>query len=269
MSLASTNSLDSLAQMAPHIIIIDSLEPHPYRDLYHPMIRNEKAIAESHTSSHIIISDPIEPHPHRDLYHPMIRNEKAVAECHSKRLHRHTHRTLKSAARKIRSHLTITSGHRARDVEKDEARLLLERAKTHKLAINYNANASSQNLLLKRKQSSSTASTADDEEPQSGEVISVRSSFADYSMLKAAYANVVETRDHEDYEDVASKPLPMPMMKQYKKLSWGSGMEEYKQVLPKGGEKRVLLVWGKGIDEEVECVKRGKGGRKWWKGCGI
>lgn len=56
-------------------------------------------------------------------------------------------------------------------------------------------------------------------------------------------------------------------MKRYKKLSWSSGMEEYEQVCRTGsGKKTVLLVWGKGIDEERQFEHSGKRGKKGWCG---
>ncbi|KAL8668484.1 MAG: hypothetical protein Q9168_006885, partial [Polycauliona sp. 1 TL-2023] len=195
MSIPATDSLDIFAQMAPHITIQEPLEAHPHRDLYHPMILREKAIADSATTSvnslasRITIQEPLEPHPRRDLYHPMIIREKAIAESHSCRLCRYTHTII----HKLRAHLpAIHHHHHHRDVEKDAALHLLERAKVNKLAQKYNANASSENLLLKRQKSMSNVSSSgsssgsEEEEPMSGEIISVRSSFADYTMLKAA-----------------------------------------------------------------------------------
>ena len=45
-------------------------------------------------------------------------------------------------------------------------------------------------------------------------------------------------------------------------------MEEYEQICKKGGEKRVLLMWGKGIDEE-RVVETVQGGKKGWGRCWI
>ncbi|KAI4264011.1 MAG: hypothetical protein L6R42_000866 [Xanthoria sp. 1 TBL-2021] len=126
----------------------------------------------------------------------MIVNEKQVVESRIKRVCHFTRdiatkaaHTLeaclvrqRAAAHKLQARLT---GQNKPDVEKAEAFLLLERAKTHKLAENYKANASSENLT-KRKQSTSNASTlVNDEEPESGEIISIRASFANYSHPKA------------------------------------------------------------------------------------
>ncbi len=161
MSCPASDCLDSLAQMAPHVIIIE----------------------------------PVEPHPHRNLYHDMIVNEKQVAESRTKRLWRFTHDVVTGAAHKLEACLIRqrNAAHKLRacltrqhspDAERAEALQLLETAKAHKLAENYKANASSDNLS-KRKQSSSNASTlVHGEEPESGEVISVRASFSSHSPLK-------------------------------------------------------------------------------------
>ncbi|KAL9007374.1 MAG: hypothetical protein Q9180_009677, partial [Flavoplaca navasiana] len=165
MSCASTNCLDGLAQMAPHIIIFDPMEPHPHRDLYHDMIVSEKKVIESRR--------------HR-LYH-----------------------ACKNAARK----LFCRFNHQASDPEKEQALLLLSHAKSHKLAENYIATASSENLL-KRKQSMSNASTLiNDQEPQSGEIISIRAS-SDYSMPKTSHVRSPDTKDGVTV-NVCSTPLPI------------------------------------------------------------
>ncbi|KAL8876860.1 MAG: hypothetical protein Q9192_008788 [Flavoplaca navasiana] len=153
MSCASTNCLDGLAQMAPHIIIFDPMEPHPHRDLYHDMIVNEKKVIESRR--------------HR-LYH-----------------------ACKNAARK----LFYRFNHHASDPEKEQALLLLSRAKSHKLAENYIAAASSENLLKRKKSMSNASTLINDEEPQSGEIISIRASISDYSMHKTSHVASPDTKD--------------------------------------------------------------------------
>ena len=304
MSCASTNCLDGLAQMAPHIIIFDPMEPHPHRNLYHDMIVNEKKVVESRR--------------HR-LYH-----------------------ACKNAARK----LFCRFNQRASDPEKEQALLLLSRAKSHRLAENYIAHASRENLLKRKKSMSNASTLINNEEPHSGEIISIRASFSNYSMRKTSHVGSPDTKDgvtvtvcstplpievsttshinthdpttsattfaldtsiadtldlstasattaHDprpspnaltidtsdtNYIDTkpyipssADYPPPPPPVKQYKKLSWSSGMEEYEQICRTGSGKTVVLVWGKGVDEEIggECGK-GKGRRWWgWGGCGI
>ncbi|CAL8580673.1 hypothetical protein XPA_006394 [Xanthoria parietina] len=248
MSCPASDCLDSLAQMAPHVIIIE----------------------------------PVEPHPHRNLYHDMIVNEKHAAESRTKRLWRFTHDVVTGAAHKLEACLIRqrNAAHKLRacltrqhspDAERAEALQLLETAKAHKLAENYRANASSDNLS-KRKQSSSNASTlVHGEEPESGEVISVRASFSSHSPLKI-FCHDDESQKNEI--TITTTPLPSsppeeyPLhMKRYKKLSWSSGMEEYEQVCRTGsGKKTVLLVWGKGIDEERQFEHSGKRGKKGWCG---
>ncbi|KAI4272984.1 MAG: hypothetical protein LQ337_004944, partial [Flavoplaca oasis] len=236
---------------------------------------------------HIIIFDPMEPHPHRDLYHDMIVNEKKVIESRRHRLYH----ACKNAARK----LFCRFNHQASDPEKEQALLLLSRAKSHKLAENYIAHASSENLLKRKKSMSNASTLINDEEPQSGQIISIRAPFSNYSMHKASHVGSPDTKNevtvtvrstalplevsttshisttapasssaalpldlstashinthnptpspHARALDVSSannidtKPYipssadypPPPPMKQYKKLSWSSGMEEYEQ----------------------------------------
>lgn len=283
MSCPASDCLDSLAQMAPHVIIVE----------------------------------PVEPHTHRNLYHDMIVNEKQVAESRTRRLWRFTQDVVTGAAHKLEACLirqrnaahrlqACLTRHHSSDAERAEALQLLEDAKAHKLAENYKANASSDNLS-KRKQSSSNASTlVHGEEPESGEVISVRASFSSHSPPKifchddespapqkneiTITVSVFSPRSTPrpptssiprlpsppiSYDSLANlcisqtTPLPVPSeeyplhMKQYKKLSWSSGMEEYEQVCRTGsGKKTVLLVWGKGIDEERHCEQSGKRGKK-------
>lgn len=163
MSCPASDCLDSLAQMAPHIIIVDPIEHHPHRNFYHDMIVNEKQVVESRTKRLCRFTRDIATKAAHTLEACLVRQ--------------------RAAAHKLQARLT---GRNKPDVEKAEALLLLERAKTHKLAENYKANASSENLT-KRKQSTSNASTlVNDEEPESGEIISIRASFANYSHPKAA-----------------------------------------------------------------------------------
>lgn len=287
MSCPASDCLDSLAQMAPHVIIVE----------------------------------PVETHPHRNLYHDMIINEKQVAESRTKRLWRFTQDVVTGAAHKLETCLIRqrNAAHKLRacltrqhssDAERAEALQLLETAKAHKLAENYRANASSDNLS-KRKQSSSNASTlVHGEEPESGEVISVRASFSSHSHPKIVCRDESPAPPKKEITITVSvfsfrstprpsassiprlpippfhrwrrndslanlcisqtTPLPPPPeeyplhIKQYKKLSWSSGMEEYEQVCRTGsGKKTVLLVWGKGIDEERHFEHSGKRGMGW------
>ncbi|KAI4226808.1 MAG: hypothetical protein L6R36_002896 [Xanthoria steineri] len=246
MSCPASDCLDSLAQMAPHVIIVE----------------------------------PVEPHTHRNLYHDMIVNEKQVAESRTRRLWRFTQDVVTGAAHKLEACLirqrnaahrlqACLTRHHSSDAERAEALQLLEDAKAHKLAENYKANASSDNLS-KRKQSSSNASTlVHGEEPESGEVISVRASFSSHSPPKIFCHDDESPAPQKNEITITTTPLPVPSeeyplhMKQYKKLSWSSGMEEYEQVCRTGsGKKTVLLVWGKGIDEERHCEQSGKRGKK-------
>lgn len=161
MSCPASDCLDSLAQMAPHVIIIEPVEPHPHRNLYHDMIVNEKQVAESRTRRLWRFTQDVVTGAAHKLEACLIRQ--------------------RNAAHKLRACLTR---HHSSDAERAEALQLLEDAKTHKLAENYKANASSDNLS-KRKQSSSNASTlVHGEEPESGEVISVRASFSSHSPPK-------------------------------------------------------------------------------------
>ncbi|KAL9627342.1 MAG: hypothetical protein Q9204_006638, partial [Flavoplaca sp. TL-2023a] len=209
----------------------------------------------------------------------------------------------------------------------------------------YIANASSENLLKRKKSTSNASTLINDQEPQSGEIISIRASLSNDSMRKTSHVGSPDTKD-EATATVCSTPLPLEVsnashinthtsttsattlaldtsiadtldlstatptathdptpspnaltidtpntnyidtkpyipssadyppppppraMKQYKKLSWSSGMEEYEQICRTGSGKTVVLVWGKGVDEEIGggCGK-GKGRRWWW--CGI
>ncbi|CAO1603664.1 hypothetical protein XANCAGTX0491_007243 [Xanthoria calcicola] len=229
---------------------------------------------------HVIIVEPVETHPHRNLYHDMIINEKQVAESRTKRLWRFTQDVVTGAAHKLETCLIRqrNAAHKLRacltrqhssDAERAEALQLLETAKAHKLAENYRANASSDNLS-KRKQSSSNASTlVHGEEPESGEVISVRASFSSHSHPKIVCRDESPAPPKKEIT-ITTTPLPPPPeeyplhIKQYKKLSWSSGMEEYEQVCRTGsGKKTVLLVWGKGIDEERHFEHSGKRGMGW------
>ncbi|KAL8802744.1 MAG: hypothetical protein Q9200_006475, partial [Gallowayella weberi] len=135
MSIATPDSLDSICQMAPHIILLDPIDPHPHRNLYHKMLLSERRILErSQTPNCAQI-------PH------------VVARC----------------ARSLQARLA-----RHFDPEQYEALQLLARSRTHKLAKNYKANASTRNLAKKMKDPSETSSRKDDEEeeePESCEII--------------------------------------------------------------------------------------------------
>ncbi|KAL8657108.1 MAG: hypothetical protein Q9226_002261, partial [Calogaya cf. arnoldii] len=151
---------------------------------------------------HIMICEPIEPHHHRNLYHSMVTSEKQIQQSRTNRLRNFTHSIAKKAAqclstcphttaRKFRAHLpTITGQHQTPDAEKEDALLLFQHSKMAKLACNYRANASSENLI-KRKKSHSNATTLVDEEPESGEIIAIRSSVS-YS-AEEAYTPLKET----------------------------------------------------------------------------
>ncbi|KAL8735139.1 MAG: hypothetical protein Q9166_001015 [cf. Caloplaca sp. 2 TL-2023] len=106
MSCSTSDCLDSLTQMAPHIIILE----------------------------------PVETHPHQNLYQKMILNERQILE-QSRKRHCHFPQVVARRARQLHACLT-----RHFDPEEDEAIKLLELAKKHKLAENYRANASSINL---------------------------------------------------------------------------------------------------------------------------
>ncbi|KAL8767412.1 MAG: hypothetical protein Q9209_006102 [Squamulea sp. 1 TL-2023] len=149
MSYPATDCLDSLFQMAPHIMVLE----------------------------------PVEPHPHRNLYHDMVVNEREFLNSRRKRCCRFTRMFAKRAAHRLQAHLT-----RQHDAEHKEALKLVKRAKSHKLAENYKANASTTNLLEKRMKAGSDASALIvDDEPESCEIINIRASVSNYSPRKTSY----------------------------------------------------------------------------------
>ncbi|KAL8800813.1 MAG: hypothetical protein Q9182_004921 [Xanthomendoza sp. 2 TL-2023] len=139
MSIATPDSLDSICQMAPHIILLDPVDPHPHRNLYHQMLLSERRILEHSRTPNCA-----------QIPHVVARRARSLQA----RLARHF------------------------DPEQYEALQLLERSRTHKLAKNYRANASTTNLAKKMKDSSETSSRADDDdEPESCEIIEVKASY--------------------------------------------------------------------------------------------
>ncbi|KAL8670740.1 MAG: hypothetical protein Q9224_007654, partial [Gallowayella concinna] len=130
MSIVTPDSLDSICQMAPHIILLEPVDPHPHRSLYHKMLLSERRILERSHKDHCA-----------QLPHGVVRRARSLQT----RLARHF------------------------DIEQYEALQLLARSRTHKLARNYKANASANHLTKKMKNSSETSSLAADEEdePQS------------------------------------------------------------------------------------------------------
>ncbi|KAL8776760.1 MAG: hypothetical protein Q9213_008140, partial [Squamulea squamosa] len=223
---------------------------------------------------HIMVLEPIEPHPHRNLYHDMVVNEREVLESRRRRCCRFTRMFAKRAAHGLQARLT-----RQHDAEHKEALKLFQRAKSHKLAENYRANSSTTNLLEKRMKAGSDTSTwVEDDEPESCEIISIRASVSNYTPRKTSYdadnkngITVTTTALPSPTASTPSSPSflsPSPTFltpsytpsvastnpamvsttsvttitttttttttqattKQYRKLSWNSGLEEYEQI---------------------------------------
>ncbi|KAL8720116.1 MAG: hypothetical protein Q9181_007960 [Wetmoreana brouardii] len=158
MSCPMPSSIDSLCQIAPHIILFEPSETRPHKNLYHQMVLNERQILE---------------------------------KTKSKKTHRSN--TFPRFVAKTANQWHTRFAKKPFDSEEAEANALFKSAKKRKIASNYDSNASRINLSKQlsarrmRERSTSLERVVESESSKFGEVKTYQPVYGSQTILKEMY----------------------------------------------------------------------------------